>query len=133
VTGQGAHHALLGLLRRAVIDGGLFSGMICTDRGLIISSFGEEPLAERVAGVTALFDHIVGRARDDLAMDGVDEVALQDSRRTRLVVRPIAAFSEVRFFLVARVPPGQSWRRTTNALCQQLMTPLAALGLPELP
>jgi len=122
----GSDNTLDGLLAAMNREGTYPASLVCTDDGLLIAAAGKALEDEEVAGFTALFDDVVHRAQRDLDFEDIDEVALRDGKRGRLVIRPVYAASR-RFFLVVRVPARSSWRRHTNRLCAQLpalLTPL---------
>lgn len=126
-----AYGALAHELHQSCARSGFVSALVCTERGLLVAQAGDEPLAESLAALTGLFDDVLARARDALAMTALDELTLHDERRSRLVVRPILACDDVRFFLVIRVAPALPWRRECRRLCLALSHPLAALGRTE--
>ena len=97
--------------------GGYLGSCVCTADGLVVASAGTD--AEDTAAVVSLFDDVLVRARRDLGFSGVDEVALMEPDRNRLVIRPLDMGSE-HLFLVVWVPARRTWRRHTNALRRQL-------------
>ena len=106
--------------------------LVCTETGLLVASAGSEDLSLVAAGVTSLFDDIVGRAERDLEFEGVDELTVLDRRQGRFVVRPLLANDAgERLFLVVLVPRNKTWRRATNQLAKRLvplLEPLIDLG-----
>ena len=113
------------LLRETNELGGYPGSLVCTDSGLLVAAHGDTG-DEELAGFTALFDDVVSRATRDLNLHQVDEVAVRDQERGRLVVRPVNVGTH-RFFLVVWVPRKRTWRRYTNRLVKQLREVLAPL------
>jgi len=126
MTAPGLQLTLESLLAEMNLAGGYPASLVCTDDGLLVASAGETLADEEIAGFTALFDDVVHRAHRDLDLCDIDEVALRDAKRGRLVIRPVYVESR-RFFLVVRVPSRCTWRRYTNRVCAQLPALLAPL------
>jgi hypothetical protein len=113
-------------LLRTLTDGaGYHSALICTDEGLLVACTDDVPTSEELAGLVGLVDEIVQRSERDLGVDRMDEVALLDGDRGRLVVRPLTV-DEQRFHLVVRLPPRATWRRNTNRVCKRAHALLGA-------
>ena len=130
MSGRGLELQLTEVLSNLNAEGGYQVSLVCTDQGLLIASSGDQVSSEELAGVTSLFDDIVRRGERDLGIRRVDEVAVLDPGRGRLIVRPLALDAEPRFFLVVRAPTAASWRRSTGFACRQianLLAPLAGL------
>ncbi len=102
--------------------GGYPMSLVCTDQGLLIAASGPPLRSEIIAGLTSLFDDIVGRATRDLELQHIDEITLSDGAAGRLVIRPISRpEASVRLFLVAQVPKDAAWRRNTSVVARKLL------------
>ncbi len=112
------------LLHEMTESAGYESALVCTDEGLLVACTGDLPTSEELAGVVSLLEDVVVRSERDLGMARVDEVALLDPGRGRLVIRPILV-DGMRFHLVVRVPARATWRRNTNVLSRRLCRVLA--------
>lgn len=126
----GLEGRLTTLLAGGNASGGFPVSLVCTDKGLLVATAGAAEVHEVLAALASLFDDVVARASRDLGMAAVDELTLRDERLGRCVVRPLRGGGDTRMFLVVQVPPGASWRRTTNRLCQRLDGELAELLTP---
>lgn len=126
----GLERKITALLAAANREGAFPMSLVCTDQGLLVAAAGEVALGDDLAALASIFDDVVTRARRDLAMPSVDELALRDPAVGRLVLRPLAMADGGRMFLVVQVPAAAPWRRTTNRLCAQLQAELAGLGAP---
>lgn len=107
------------LLEEAIREHGFDRCIVGTEDGLLLGFSGDVATSEELAGFTSLFRGVVGRAERDIGMHRVDEVALLDPGRGRLVVRPMEV-GDQRFFLVVQLPTTRYWRRATTALCRDL-------------
>jgi hypothetical protein len=67
------------ILRAMNAAGGYPMSLVCTDRGLLVASAGEQLRSEVLAGLTSLFDDIVVRAARDLGLADIDELSLSDA------------------------------------------------------
>ncbi|MFK7930962.1 MAG: hypothetical protein AB8H79_22445 [Myxococcota bacterium] len=107
--------------------------LVCTEAGLLVASAGDENLSEVAAGLTSLFNDILGRAERDLGFSGVDEFTILDPKTGRFVVRPLVSdHTGNRLFLVVLVPRSSTWRRATNDLTKRLIPLLQPLlDVPE--
>lgn len=121
------------LLRAMNHAGGFPLSLVCTDAGLLIGSAGEMQRSELAAVLASLFADIARRAAADLEMPDIDELALSDPTRGRLVVSPLATRGRPRLFLVTQVPRGRSWRRRTTLAARRLHAVLSPLLAPEEP
>ena len=128
---RGIEQQVTGLLAAANELGGYAMSLVCTDQGLLVACAGDPVRGEEIAGFTALFDDIVGRAERDLSVQRVDEVTLLDPGRGRIIVRPLPGGGPARFFLVVRAPAHRTWRRHTNLLCKRVGALLDPLVVDE--
>ena len=101
--------------------------------GLLVACAGELRRSELAAVVASLFSDIAARAAADLELPHIDELTLSDPARGRLVVRPLDLRGRPRLFLVAQVPRGRSWRRSTTLTARRLDAVLRPLLAPEEP
>ena len=114
-------------LRAMNAAGGYSLSLVCTDRGLLVASAGEQPRSEVLAGLTSLFVDIAARAARDLGLADIDELSLSDVRVGRLVVRPLTDGPPPRLFLVVQVPRRRAWRRSTSTTARNLLAILRPL------
>ncbi len=127
MAANGLEGRITTLLAAGNDDGRFPMSLVCTDQGLLIAAAGDPSPCDDLAALASLFDDVVARAGRDLGMRAVDELAVRDDAVGRLVIRPLLLSSEARMFLVVQVPPGMTWRRTTNRTCLALQRELAAL------
>jgi len=127
----GLSQQITALLQATTALGGYPAAFVCTHDGLVVAAAGDGDLAEMTAAVVSLFDDVLVRAKRDLSFTEVDEVALLDPQRGRLVIRPLPVEGSSAFFLVVQVPKKASWRRNTNVLRSRLMPILAPLAQGE--
>lgn len=120
------------LLQGTTALGGYTSAFVCTSDGLVVAAAGDPDIAEYTAAVVSLFDDVLHRAQRDLQFERVDEVALLDPGRGRLVIRPLEVSDASPFFLVVQVPKGARWRRNTTVLMKRLLPILEPLARGEL-
>ncbi|MBL8973956.1 MAG: hypothetical protein JNK56_25415 [Myxococcales bacterium] len=121
------------LLRAMNHVGGFPLSLVCTEAGLLVACAGELRRSELAAVVASLFSDIAARAAADLELPHIDELTLSDPARGRLVVRPLDLRGRPRLFLVAQVPRGRSWRRSTTLTARRLDAVLRPLLAPEEP
>lgn len=117
---DGLEGRITALLCAANQTGGLPMSLVCTDQGLLIAGAGDPSPWDDLAALASIFDDVVARARQNLGMLAVDELAVRDDALGRFVIRPLHLLAEPRMFLVVQVPPSTPWRRTTNRLCVEL-------------
>lgn len=123
-------HELLHAMNHA---GGFPLSLVCTDAGLLIGCVGELRRSELAAVLASLFADIAARAAADLELPHIDELTLSDPARGRLVVRPLDLRGRPRLFLVAQVPRGRTWRRSTSLTARRLHGVLRPLLAAEEP
>jgi hypothetical protein len=127
MSSQGIEAQVTALLAGMNAMGGYQLSLVCTDQGLLVASAGELVRSEIAAGLTSLFDEIVGRAGRDLALTQIDELTLSDAGAGRFVIRPLNSGASPRLFLVVQVPRDASWRRNTNLVARKLLAILSHL------
>ncbi|MFK7930969.1 MAG: hypothetical protein AB8H79_22480 [Myxococcota bacterium] len=125
---HGLEASITGLLQATNMLSGFPWSLVCTEAGLLVASAGDEDLSEVAAGLTSLFNDILGRAERDLEFSAVDEFTILDPKTGRFVVRPLVSDSSGnRLFLVVLVPRAATWRRATNDLTKRLIPLLQPL------
>lgn len=127
MPGPGVEAQVTASLRAMNAAGGYSLSLVCTDRGLLVASAGEQPRSEVLAALASLFCDIAARAARDLGLADIDELSLADARVGRLVVRPLDAGPNPSLFLVVQVPRRRAWRRSTSATARRLLAILRPL------
>ena len=127
MPGSGVEAQVVASLRAMNAAGGYSLSLVCTDRGLLVASAGEQPRSEALAALSSLFGDIAARAARDLGLADIDELTLSDVRVGRLVVRPLADGPSPRLFLVVQVPRHRAWRQNTNVVVRSLLAILGPL------
>lgn len=127
MPGSGVDAQVTACLRAMNAAGGYALSLVCTDRGLLVASAGEQPRSEVLAALTSLFGDIAVRAARDLGLADIDELSLSDARVGRLVVRPLADGPNPSLFLVVQVPRRRAWRRSTGITARRLLAILRPL------
>ena len=127
MPGSGIEAQVVASLRAMNAAGGYSLSLVCTDRGLLVASAGEQPRSEALAALTSLFGDIAARAARDLGLADIDELTLSDVRVGRLVVRPLADGPYPRLFLVVQVPRRRAWRMSTSITARRLLAILRPL------
>lgn len=126
---QGLENRITAHLRAANQEGGFLMSLVCTEQGLLVAAAGTGGVDD-LAALATLFDDVVTRARRDLSLRAVDELALRDRTFGHLVLRPLFDAGDGRMFLVLHVPPNLPWRRTTHRLCARLVSELSGFAKP---
>jgi predicted regulator of Ras-like GTPase activity (Roadblock/LC7/MglB family) len=100
--------------------GGQFEAVIVASKdGLLIATEPTDYDSEVTAATVALLRKVSSEAQEQLGMAPLDEVTIRSRDRVRLVCRYLTV-GEQGLILVALVPPGRYYRRTTNRAIKQI-------------